>query len=446
MLPAATFPPLCSSMSLINATQTNSVNSLGFTTKDQSCFLSGLTLTDSSFMLCCKSVQFLHSCVNLNAVYGNGFGVCASKKRGQAGAVGIVEADDFEEDGGNDDYDFGDFDDEEEDEDEDDEGVVMPLEKMSKWLMNRPRGFGVGKMYDTSVEDKMLDEMRKSREAQAANLNKLKNNLTLPGANKDEEKKAQDVKKGVQVRLVNLPKKKNVHRDLKLAFQGIPGVVDLVPAVSGNKKTRDPVCKGFAFVYFKCEEDATRFVQLYSGQTITFGKIQKRIKCELLNENSPVSSSLESSQDDNTTAATPEIVVPAIEENPNEDPNMDNSVISSWDETASSSGEWDLIYRAEQVEENEDSAATLNVDDDDHTVELQIDSEINSLSLEQKSPAKPKQVNVAKKKPPSKEKVKKVPKLEVLGSAKRLKIKEKAVFSGVLSKYGSKAAFASKDG
>lgn len=184
----ATFPPLCNSISLLNVTQTNSVSSLAFTTKAQSCFLSGMTLTDSSFMLCCKSVQFQHSCDNLNMTYGNGFGVCASKKRGQDGPVGIVEADDFEEDGGNSDYDCGDFDDEE-DEDEDDEGVVMPFEQMRKWLNNKPRGFGVGKVYDTSVEDKLLDEMRKSREAQAANLNKLKNNPTLPVAKRDEEKK-----------------------------------------------------------------------------------------------------------------------------------------------------------------------------------------------------------------------------------------------------------------
>lgn len=158
-------------------------------------------------------------------------------------------------------------------------------------------------------------------------------------------------------------------------------------------------------------------MQLYSGQTVTFGKIQKRIKCELLNENSPVSSSLESRQDDNTTAATPQLTVPAMEENPNEDSNMDNSAFSSWDETASSSEESDLICRAEQAEDNEDYAAILNVDDDDHTVKIQIGSEIDSLSLEQKSPAKSKQVNFAKKKPPSKEKVKKVPKF--LGSAKR---------------------------
>ncbi|XP_028801926.1 uncharacterized protein LOC114757108 [Neltuma alba] len=431
-------------MSLLNATQTNSVYSLAFTTKAQSCCLSGRTLTDSSFMPCFKSLQFQHFCVNLNAVYGNGFRVCASKKRGQARGVGIAEADDFDEDGGDSDYDLEDFSDEE-DEDVDDDGVVMPFEQMRKWLKNKPRGFGVGKEYDTSIEDKLLDEIRKSREAQAANLNQLKNNPTMPGVKKDEEKKAQEVKSGAQVRLVSLPKKRNIHRDLKFAFQGIPGIVDIVPAVSGNKKTRDPVCKGFAFVYFKCEEDAARFVQLYSGQTVSFGKIQKRIKCELLNEMSPVSASLESSQD-HTNAATPQLIVPAIEESSNEDSNMDNSASSSWDETASSSDELDAKSRTERVEENEDYAATLNADDADDGVELQIDSEIDSPSLEQKSPAKPKRANAAKKKPPSKEKVKKVPKLEVLGSAKRLKIKEKAVLSDVFSKYGSKAAFASKDG
>lgn len=63
-----------------------------------------------------------------------------------------------------------------------------------------------------------------------------------------------------RVRLVNLPKKKNIDRDLKLAFQGIPGITNVVPAVIGNKKTRDPICKGFAFVDFKHEEDAVRCV------------------------------------------------------------------------------------------------------------------------------------------------------------------------------------------
>ncbi|XP_028796215.1 uncharacterized protein LOC114751707 [Neltuma alba] len=164
----------------------------------------------------------------------------------------------------------------------------------------------------------------------------------------------------------------------------IPGIVDIVPALSGNKKTRDLVCKGFAFVYYKCERDAARFVQLYSGQTVPFGKIQKRIKCELLNEMSPVSASLESSQDD-TNAATPQLIVPAIEESSNEDSNMDNSAFSSRDETASCSDELDAKYRTEQVEENED-----------------------------------------------------------FGIYKESRIKEMAVLSDVFSKYGTKAAF-SKD-
>ncbi|XP_054825556.1 uncharacterized protein LOC129323042 [Prosopis cineraria] len=438
MLRATTFLPLCNSTNLLNATQSNSDYSLAFTIKAQSYLLSGLTLTDSSFMLCFKSLQFQHPCVNSNAAYGNGFGVCALKKRGKAAGVGVLQTDDFDEDVGDSDNDFGDFSGEEDD-DEDDEGVVMPFEQMRKWLKNKPRGFGVGKVYDTSIEDKLLDEIRESREAQVA----IEDNPMMSGVKKNEEKKAQDVKSGVQVRLVNLPKKKNIYRDLKLAFQEIPGLVDIVPAVSGNKRTRDPVCKGFAFVYFKCEEDAARFVQLYSGKTVTFGKVQKRIKCELLNEKSSVSAYLESSQDD-SAAATPQLLVPAIEENPNEDSNVDNSAFSCWDETVSSTDDSDPLFGVEQVQENEEYAATLDVDDGDDSMELQIGSEINSLSLEQKPPGKPKQGNVVRKKPPSKEKVKKVPKFDVLRSAKRLKIKEKAVLSDVLSKYGPKSALASK--
>lgn len=66
------------------------------------------------------------------------------------------------------------------------------------------------------------------------------------------------VPSGVRVRVVNLPKKRNIDRDLKSAFRGTPGLLNIIPAVSGNRKTRDPVCKGFAFVDFRSEEDATR--------------------------------------------------------------------------------------------------------------------------------------------------------------------------------------------
>ena len=194
MLPTTTFSPFNNSTTLLNITQSNSLCSLPFTTKSHSCFLSGLSLKNSSFIFCFKYLHFQHSYVNLNAIRSNGFGVCASsKKRGHVGDVNVVESEDFEEEGGDSDNEFVDFDDVEDGDDDGDgdgdEGVVMPLEQMTKWLKNKPRGFGVGKVYDTSIEDKLLDEMLKSREAQAANLNKLKSNPSLPGVKKDEEKK-----------------------------------------------------------------------------------------------------------------------------------------------------------------------------------------------------------------------------------------------------------------
>lgn len=163
-----------------------------------------------------------------------------------------------------------------------------------------------------------------------------------------------------------------------------------------------------------------RFVQLYSGQTISFSKIQKQIKCELLDEQSPASARLKLSKN---LSAAPHLMASAIEESPNEDSNMDDSTFRSWDETTSSSDDTDHlgkeIYRAEQVGENEEVTSTLNVDDSDDSMEIRTDFEINSLSLEQKSPAKLEQESVAKKKPPSKEKAKKVTKLAVPGSARR---------------------------
>jgi hypothetical protein len=64
---------------------------------------------------------------------------------------------------------------------------------------------------------------------------------------------------GVQVRIWNLPKKENIHKDLKQAFKGFPGLLNINPAVSANKKTRDPVCKGFAFLKMESVEAATRY-------------------------------------------------------------------------------------------------------------------------------------------------------------------------------------------
>lgn len=74
-------------------------------------------------------------------------------------------------------------------------------------------------------------------------------------------------------------KKKNIHKDLNLAFHGFPGLVTINPVNSGTKKTRDPICKGFAFLKLESVEAATRFVDVYSSKSVLFGKVQKPIKC-----------------------------------------------------------------------------------------------------------------------------------------------------------------------
>ncbi|KAK3223379.1 hypothetical protein Dsin_010404 [Dipteronia sinensis] len=129
--------------------------------------------------------------------------------------------------------------------------MLLPLEEMKRWL---PRGFGEDKVYDTSIEEKLLQEIEQSREAQIANVNKIKNEPLKTNPNKEKQKHL----KLFQVVFVYLPKKKNIHRDLKSAFEDVRGIINISPAVSGNKKTKDPICKGFGFVDFKYEEDATR--------------------------------------------------------------------------------------------------------------------------------------------------------------------------------------------
>lgn len=54
-------------------------------------------------------------------------------------------------------------------EDEDDEGLLVPFGEMKKWLEKKPRGFGEGKVYDTPIEDKLLEEL------QAGTATKLQN-------------------------------------------------------------------------------------------------------------------------------------------------------------------------------------------------------------------------------------------------------------------------------
>lgn len=105
----------------------------------------------------------------------HGFCSFAVKKR-KSNDSGLIESESSIDD---DDEDWGEFDEEEDEGDEEEEGEFLPMEKMKKWLEKKPRGFGLGKKYETTIEDKLLEEIEQSWKAQAANLNKLKNNDPL---------------------------------------------------------------------------------------------------------------------------------------------------------------------------------------------------------------------------------------------------------------------------
>ncbi|KAL6549597.1 hypothetical protein OROHE_008328 [Orobanche hederae] len=104
------------------------------------------------------------------------------KLRGETDLLEMSELDDEDEM----DDEFISEDNEDEDEDED-EGMFVPLGNMRKWLENKPSGFGEGKAYDTFIEDKLQDEIERSRKAQIANVDNLKNNPIQP---KDDKMKA----------------------------------------------------------------------------------------------------------------------------------------------------------------------------------------------------------------------------------------------------------------
>lgn len=370
-------------------------------------------------------------------------GLCPiAVKKARRDKGGILEVDKFDdeeeyeeevvEEGGDDDE--NDYD----GVDEEDE-MLLPLENMKKWFDNKPRGFGEGKEYDTSVEDKLLEELEQSRKAQLVNINNLKNNPILPTP-KGKPQQPEKVPNGIRVRLSNLPKKKNIHRDLQSAFKGFPGIIDIVPVVSGNKRTREPICKGLAFVDLKSQEDANRFIQIFSRQSIAFGKVQKQIKCEITDPQLPDSAHKRSSED---SYALP---VLAMEEDVDvvaadiviDDGSLQSGEEDSFDESDGLNDDLD-IDRLEYVMDEEESSEALEMDFDNSLIpEMESTSKATSLN-------KPERPKAVKKKSQPKTKGEKIQKLNIPGSAKRLKIKEKALLTGVFSKYGVNAASSSRD-
>ncbi|KAJ8439497.1 hypothetical protein Cgig2_007014 [Carnegiea gigantea] len=369
----------------------------------------------------------------------NGFRLFARKEQqgSKLGGIELEKEADFVEDEGfefDDEFDFDD--DEVVDDDEEDADEMLPLDKMDARMKNRPKGFGVAKVYDTSIEDKLMEEIEQSRRAQLANINKLKNKSIEAKPTKDlKELKASEIVSGeIRVRINNLPKKMNVHRDLRSAFQGVHGIVNISPAVLGNKKTRDPVCKGFGFVDFKSVEDANRFVQMFSGQNVVFGKIQKRIKCEILESYNDSDKGLRqyvhrSTSEPRTAASEDEVDDDLTTEET--EPLMQYLEDEDFDEDFDGGDAIDDIELLRASKEG-----------DHDGMESEFESGRDSSSLKQKKKAK-----VEKTKSGTDRKPDKIPQLSIPGSAMRLKLRQRADLSEVFSRYGVdfKEALASKE-
>ncbi|XP_073281222.1 uncharacterized protein [Primulina huaijiensis] len=115
--------------------------------------------------------------------------------------------------------------------------------------------------------------------------------------------------------MVNFPKKMNINKDLQLPLEGVSGIQNIEPVVSGNEKTRDSVCKGLAFIDFKYKDQAERFVEDFSGTSLSIGEVQKQIKCELLNSKSqPESDILNSKSPPASNQLTPKSQKPASDQ------------------------------------------------------------------------------------------------------------------------------------
>ncbi|CAA7014367.1 unnamed protein product [Microthlaspi erraticum] len=490
-----------------------------------SCSFAYSSSSPSSFLIspCFTTSTYISIPQRFRAVVVNrndGFCSFAVNKR-RSGGSGLIESesnlnDDDEEEEEDEDWDEFDLEAEGDGEDEEDEGEFLPMEKMKKWLEKKPRGFGVGKKYETSIEDKLLDEIEQSWKAQAANLNKLKNDPLKPNLN-NLIKGTGETQTGFRVRVTNLPKKKNVHRDLKVAFKEVSGVLNIAPAVSGNKKTKDPVCKGFALVDFKSEVDANRFVEEFNGQRLSFGKVVKQIKCQVVDFSLNESVAEEKLCSDTVFEELPFLGLEALSK---PDVVVEDAFLDSGDESDDSDDETDVeedegngisssielrsdsetglesrkqVVKREireqerletplvsfQAKKSEEAVAETLLDDDDEldrsNVEEEVDEEnlepLKSLisssdeqrierirQLEIKLLGREKLVSgeaktgvkAGEKKKEKKKKKKKVivkgqGKIEIPGSSKRLKVKEKALLTGVLVKYAAKAASTSND-
>ncbi|XP_039141677.1 uncharacterized protein LOC120278964 [Dioscorea cayenensis subsp. rotundata] len=313
-------------------------------------------------------------------------------------------------------------------------GVAVDPED-DEWLQNKPAGFGEGKKYETTVEDELMEEMERSRKALLASISKKKKNAMKRSERINEQdsqisNKATDViPSGIRVRVWNLPRKKNIHRDLQLAFKGFQGILHVSPAVIANQKTRDPVCKGFAFLVLESEHAAKRFVQTYTKQNVTFGKVQKQIMCDIVNTRISADSSDEQFSDDTSSFSQPmydnfrDVTTSRSHSHQFPLDHIDNSPEES------SSGGLDGMTEQEYTWAMKDKdQITSHSEETDRGLEDSNDSVMNNHDR--------KQTTLKKKK--IKVKSKNTSKLSMPGLTSRLKIRERTALNGAFSKYGAK--------
>lgn len=144
-------------------------------------------------------------------------------------------------------------------------------------LKYKPMGFGQGKTYDTFLEDELLEKMEYKKAAESK--------MKIDAAFKKPTSKSEPlIIDGIKVWVGDLPKKKNVDRDLRSVFRHVPGLLNISPSVHGNEKTRDPICKGFGFLTFDTLEHARSFISSFEDQLISFGKVEKRISFSITKE------------------------------------------------------------------------------------------------------------------------------------------------------------------
>lgn len=154
-----------------------------------------------------------------------------------------------------------------------------------------------------------------------------------------------------------------------------------------------------------------RFVQIFSRQMISFGKIQKQIKFELMNSNN--SKSVHKDSADSPYSDT-ELKVSGVEDDPNADWDVDDdNPMDSWTEVASDASDPDDeldLAKLEDIRENLELVSVSELNGDN------IAKQCAKSATDSSSPSKQKKTG---KELIAKGKAKKVPKLKVPESVKR---------------------------